>query len=90
MMFHSHLTFLEAAAKESPERLCFKCAQFEVEDDEVSHRKIIGWKDVTYGKFYEDIQRCAKYWIKTLQAPPRSVIGMWWVHHSSDGYLRSN
>ncbi|GJJ13581.1 hypothetical protein Clacol_007837 [Clathrus columnatus] len=78
--FNSHVSFIQTHATNFPQRLAFKLPQFEI-DDGKPHRKIIGWTEITYEKFYRDIVQCGGYWLQTLQCPPRSVIGLWdFVH----------
>ncbi|GJJ14476.1 hypothetical protein Clacol_008740 [Clathrus columnatus] len=83
MTFDSHLTFIQANAIHFPERLVFKVPQLDHEDDDMSsHQKIHGWTDVTYQKFYQDIVWSSGYWLRTLQCPPGSVVGLWFVQLS--------
>ncbi|GJJ14466.1 hypothetical protein Clacol_008730 [Clathrus columnatus] len=76
MTYHSHLTIIEATATRSPRRSAFKLPQLDI-GDETPHQKIIGWRDITYGKFHRDIVWCASYWVKKLQSPHGSVVGLW-------------
>lgn len=82
MTYISHLTYILSNAAQSPQKRCFILPQFEPGTDENEpHRKIIGWEDVTYGKFLEDINLCATYFIDKFQCPPGSTIGLWFVSH---------
>ncbi|GJJ13582.1 hypothetical protein Clacol_007838, partial [Clathrus columnatus] len=83
MTYNSHVTFIQSNATRFTRRLAFKLPQFEVNDKDgtpTPHQEIIGWKHVTYARFYRDIISSAEYWLKTLGQGPHmysSVIGLW-------------
>ncbi|GJJ14467.1 hypothetical protein Clacol_008731 [Clathrus columnatus] len=76
MSYVSHYTFIELNATCFPQRLAFKLPQLE-SDDTSPHQKILGWTDITYEKFLGDINWCAGYWLRKLQCPRGSLVGLW-------------
>ncbi|GJJ14653.1 hypothetical protein Clacol_008919 [Clathrus columnatus] len=65
------VTALEEAATAYPEKVAFKLPV-------LKDKKIIqGWRDITYKQTHDKMVGVARYWLKTLQLPPRSVVGLW-------------
>ncbi|KAI8980685.1 acetyl-CoA synthetase-like protein [Trametes punicea] len=71
----THLTVLESTATQHA-----KAAAFRVPRLEPGTGKILEWEVITYGEFWRDIERFARYWTQKLTADgvhPRSVVGLW-------------
>ncbi|GJJ14663.1 hypothetical protein Clacol_008929 [Clathrus columnatus] len=65
------ITALEEAATAYSEKVAFKLPI-------LKNKNIIqGWRDITYKQTHDKMVEVAGYWLKTLQLPPRSVVGLW-------------
>ena len=70
------LTVLQWSATTFADSIVFKIPRPITTDGEVRYH----WDDVTYGQFFLDVERSARYWTSTLtrvKIPRRSVVGLW-------------
>ncbi|RPD64902.1 acetyl-CoA synthetase-like protein [Lentinus tigrinus ALCF2SS1-7] len=73
--YRTHLTVLEQTATRYPHYPAFRLPRV----DPVT-KTILDWEVVTYGQFWQDVERFAKYWTQKLTADgisTRSVVGLW-------------
>ena len=75
--YRTHLTVLEQTAARYPQSPVFRIPRV----DPVS-KAILNWDVITYGQFWQDVERVARYWTQKLTADgvvTRSVVGLWSV-----------
>ncbi|KAI0673463.1 acetyl-CoA synthetase-like protein [Trametes maxima] len=73
--YRTHLTILEETATRHPNAPAFRVPRIDSETDQV-----LEWGIVTYGEFWQDVERFARYWTQKLSADGvngRSVVGLW-------------
>ncbi|TFK89636.1 acetyl-CoA synthetase-like protein [Polyporus arcularius HHB13444] len=73
--YRTHLTVLEQTAARYPLSPAFRVPRV----DPVT-QAILDWDVVTYGQFWQDVERFARYWTEKLTADgvvTRSIVGLW-------------
>lgn len=86
--FRTHITILQQVAASHPHATAFQVPEFDAQTNEVSK-----WHPVSYSRFFDDVELFAKYWTQKLTAqgiPPRSVVGVWYVHRFSFHWIPSH
>lgn len=78
--FRSHLTVLESSAAKYSSSPAFRVPQIDSQTEQVQQ-----WHTITYKQFLSDVERFARYWLRTLETdavPKGSVVGLWQVSKS--------